>query len=385
MGWFGESTAHKQNRYQKEQNAILQQYNLENMEIQQGYNIENMERQWNYDLQAFQMENEYNSPIAQRERMHQAGLNPNWSDTAAIGQMDSGVSPAMPAGGAHGSSPVSGSDMSDMAQLAQMAMMRKQQQQIDADIDLKKAQADKTLSEKNLNEMEFTERPKNYRSERQTKQTQGWLNQSQASYYDAQKLVTDKAYQWYDANQNAQIERYISELHLNEEQANKIRAMLPYDMKESMARTANYASQTYRNYEEVKQQKYSLVLRGKEINIAAATLKEMHRHNVSLEKLQKFSSEVLAEFQKSQTRGQDIKNDIWDIERLMSRYSVKNGIAQELLNTQLQVLRTNMYLAEEQIKNTHADTENKENIVTNAIVSSLCGRVVDFGFQNGKK
>lgn len=384
MGWFGESTAHKQNRYQKEQNAILQQYNLENMEIQQGYNIENMERQWNYDLQAFQMENEYNSPIAQRERMHQAGLNPNWSDTAAIGQMDSGVSPAMPAGGAHGSSPVSGSDMSDMAQLAQMAMMRKQQQQIDADIDLKKAQADKTLSEKNLNEMEFTERPKNYRSERQTKQTQGWLNQSQASYYDAQKLVTDKAYQWYDANQNAQIERYISELHLNEEQANKIRAMLPYDMKESMARTANYASQTYRNYEEVKQQKYSLVLRGKEINIAAATLKEMHRHNVSLEKLQKFSSEVLAEFQKSQTRGQDIKNDIWDIERLMSRYSVKNGIAQELLNTQLQVLRTNMYLAEEQIKNTHADTENKENIVTNAIVSSLCGRVVDFGFQNGK-
>lgn len=384
MGWFGESTAHKQNRYQKEQNAILQQYNLENMEIQQGYNIENMERQWNYDLQAFQMENEYNSPIAQRERMHQAGLNPNWSDTAAIGQMDSGVSPAMPAGGAHGSSPVSGSDMSDMAQLAQMAMMRKQQQQIDADIDLKKAQADKTLSEKNLNEMEFTERPKNYRSERQTKQTQGWLNQSQASYYDAQKLVTDKAYEWYDANQNAQIERYISELHLNEEQANKIRAMLPYDMKESMARTANYASQTYRNYEEVKQQKYSLVLRGKEINIAAATLKEMHRHNVSLEKLQKFSSEVLAEFQKSQTRGQDIKNDIWDIERLMSRYSVKNGIAQELLNTQLQVLRTNMYLAEEQIKNTHADTENKENIVTNAILSSLCGRVVDFGFQNGK-
>lgn len=384
MGWFGESTAHKQNRYQKEQNAILQQYNLENMEIQQGYNIENMERQWNYDLQAFQMENEYNSPIAQRERMHQAGLNPNWSDTAAIGQMDSGVSPAMPAGGAHGSSPVSGSDMSDMAQLAQMAMMRKQQQQIDADIDLKKAQADKTLSEKNLNEMEFTERPKNYRTERQTKQTQGWLNQSQAGYYDAQKLVTDKAYEWYDANQNAQIERYISELHLNEEQANKIRAMLPYDMKESMARTANYASQTYRNYEEVKQQRYSLVLRGKEINIASATLKEMHRHNVSLEKLQKFSSEVLAEFQKSQTRGQDIKNDIWDVERLMSRYSVKNGIAQELLNTQLQVLRTNMYLAEEQIKNTHADTENKENIVTNAILSSLCGRVVDFGFQNGK-
>lgn len=70
---------------------------LEQMKVGQGYALEQMELQNKYNIEAFTRENEYNSPINQKSRMEQAGLNPNWSDISGnTGEMSSSVSGSSP-------------------------------------------------------------------------------------------------------------------------------------------------------------------------------------------------------------------------------------------------------------------------------------------------
>lgn len=66
---------------------------------QHEYAVDLMERQQQYNIENFNMENEYNSPLAQRERMKAAGLNPNFVDglSPVVGQLDS---PAVASGAA---------------------------------------------------------------------------------------------------------------------------------------------------------------------------------------------------------------------------------------------------------------------------------------------
>ena len=80
--------------------ADQQQYNVQNMGIQQQFAEKNMAIQNKYNVEAFNAENEYNSPIAQRLRMEQAGLNPNWDTPGqVVGQMDSATPASSPSGG----------------------------------------------------------------------------------------------------------------------------------------------------------------------------------------------------------------------------------------------------------------------------------------------
>lgn len=113
-----------------------QKYNLQNMEIQQGYNLQNMELQNQYNIEAFNRENEYNSPVAQQERLRNAGLNVNWTDAGtAIAQQDSGVSSSSPSGGMP-----SGSNAGSLGDLISIASTVKQLKNIDADTKKKKAE-----------------------------------------------------------------------------------------------------------------------------------------------------------------------------------------------------------------------------------------------------
>lgn len=64
------------------------------------YALDEMAQSFEYNKQAFDLENSYNTPLAQRERMKDAGLNPNFVDsTGAVAQMDSSVNGNAPAGG----------------------------------------------------------------------------------------------------------------------------------------------------------------------------------------------------------------------------------------------------------------------------------------------
>lgn len=259
MGLFGESTAHKQNRYQKEQNAILQQYNLQNMEVQQGYNIENMARQYGYEQalmnqqfeyqrQAFNMENAYNTPEAQRRRMLEAGLNPNWSDSSAIAQMDGAVTPSAPAGGsptggAHGSSPVSGSDAQDLLTAANVAMMYKQAEKIDSEIALNKAQENKVNSDTNLNNVEIGERPKNYSSQRD-------LNTKEGKKFDAEFEKTTKEAEQVFGRAYAEIYRDLMEGDFKRMSSHEIETLLQKKFNALQAEIDNvYGNLKYRAYE----------------------------------------------------------------------------------------------------------------------------------------
>ena len=58
---------------------------------QQQYSLELMEKAQQYNIENFNLENDYNTPLAQRERMKEAGLNPNFVDglSPVVGQMDS--------------------------------------------------------------------------------------------------------------------------------------------------------------------------------------------------------------------------------------------------------------------------------------------------------
>lgn len=75
----------------------------ESMKRQHGYDLENMAIANQYNIDAFNRENEYNKPINQRQRMEEAGLNPNWIDggMTAIASQDSGLmgSSAQPTNG----------------------------------------------------------------------------------------------------------------------------------------------------------------------------------------------------------------------------------------------------------------------------------------------
>lgn len=120
-----------------------QRYNLQNMEIQQQYTLENMALQNQYNIEAFERENEYNSPLAQMQRLRQAGINPNWtSEGTAIAQQDSGVASSSPTGAMPAGQNAGG--LSDLIQIGSVIKDLKVKQ---SEIDLNKALTKKARSD----------------------------------------------------------------------------------------------------------------------------------------------------------------------------------------------------------------------------------------------
>lgn len=80
-GIFGRSSADASNKqqykYQRLLNDQTQEYNVQNMNLQHSLNKSALN--YSYDL-----ENKYNSPLAQRQRLENAGFNPFYNEDGAI-------------------------------------------------------------------------------------------------------------------------------------------------------------------------------------------------------------------------------------------------------------------------------------------------------------
>lgn len=207
----GNSGRRDSNNYTIEQMNHQQLLNERNMKLQQGYNERNMSLQYGVDLglmkhqfdynkQAFDLENAYNTPTAQRERMAQAGLNPNWSDQSAIAQMDA-VSPvSAPSGGMpSGGSPSGGSVSSQLAGgLSDVVNLLAIGSQIDknkADANQANSNAHKLDTEANNNEFRLDSDKKWLDTERLAGTS---LQQAMQHYHENKALLDDKELEYFD-------------------------------------------------------------------------------------------------------------------------------------------------------------------------------------------
>lgn len=394
MGWFGESSAHKQWRYQKDTNEQLQNFNLENMEIEQQYNLQNMARQYwyeqqnmaqqfEYNKQAFNMENAYNTPLAQRQRMMAAGLNPNWSDSSAIGQMDSAVSPvspssSSPSGSVTGSSSPGGqTGVQDLLGVAQMAMMNKQAQKLQSDIDLNKANENKVNTETDLNRIEASERPLNYSSNRQTQQsarqlnyTQQFLNQSMTALNEVQTSIANEQLEYFEKEKESVINELMSRYNLQKAQALDLFYTQKARLDNIIADTNEKSARAYKErvegdlapkYLHVEQEKVN-VEKGK-LKLGYAQLQELHRHNVTEEQYNKFYYNSLGELNNSITYKNNVSNWIAYQEYIIYKNAKKEGIPQNMAYEVLQNLRWKTYDYMESVKSKSHQTDREDEKV----------------------
>lgn len=204
-----------QQEYNRENMARQQQYNLQNMGIQQTLAQRNMAAQFDYERQAFDYENAYNTPFAQRQRMMEAGLNPNFAgNESAIASMDGAVSPTMPSSSGVSSGSVSapgtqGMQMDFLGSLMQLIGFKNQQDNVRADTNKKNAEANET------NEM-LPYNKKQADANVQQMLTQAFKNDTEARYYS--KYI-DKQIEHLDF---ANLELW--------ERAERIRQLLPHEI-----------------------------------------------------------------------------------------------------------------------------------------------------------
>ena len=145
-GLFGKKKAYKYNSKLQEEQF---ENNKELAEMQNKWNRENAEYVYQKDLEQWNRENEYNSPAAQMQRYKEAGLNPNLiygqSNTAAS-------SPSMSTTDAAGYPMSGGSGVGDnmpsitipnfYKEYMDLKTQKMQQDSIQQNIDLQKAQMD---------------------------------------------------------------------------------------------------------------------------------------------------------------------------------------------------------------------------------------------------
>lgn len=390
MSWFGESNAHKQWRYQRDTNEQLQGFNLENMEIQQGYNLENMARQFDYNVQAFNMENEYNSPLAQRLRMSQAGLNPNWSDGSAIGQMDSGVNSSTPSGGAPGNSSMpTANPTQDMLALgeAYQGIMESRSR-----IALNEAEKHKAESEALVNKVNAENLPDNYQSTRSLQGTQNLLNRTMTDLYDAQKDAQLEANNWISREKDAIVKELMSKYHLNEQQAWDLANSFETRMKNLTAETNKFISSSFKDYQDVQYNRQYIKYLNGTLEVSRQGLAEMKRYHLDLTSVQRQANAIQSryvsaqqDYLKSQSKyidslanGQDIKNKIWDMDMALRAYSRHNHIDSRLLNAQLEALHNQGALLYEQIQTQKMTQDEIDNRILMAPFS-IFGEFSNYG------
>lgn len=138
-GMFGQNkNIDKQIAAQREENQRNREYNLNLAKMQNQWNIE----QWN-------RENTYNTPLAQRQRLAAAGMNPDLAYGEGVSANLAASSPEMTAGAP--SSPVDVSNLANKQTVGDMVRSVLQNSLVQAQTEATKAGKDKTKQEtKNL-------------------------------------------------------------------------------------------------------------------------------------------------------------------------------------------------------------------------------------------
>lgn len=143
---------------------------------QYEYSVKLMDKQQEFNKEAFNMENAYNTPLAQRERMEQAGLNPNFVDSPAIAQMESASTANGPAG------QVQPYDFSQLANMyATIQSVKRENELAKSQKDLNATAAEVNRTQADLNEANAS---KAFSDIQYQKEVATPLAQSQKKYYD---------------------------------------------------------------------------------------------------------------------------------------------------------------------------------------------------------
>ena len=124
----------KQIEAQAAENQKTREYNL---------NLAKMQNQWN--LEQWNRENEYNTPLQQRQRLAEAGLNPDLMYQNGVSGLTAASSPTMTSG-----APATPQDFSALGQkktVGQAMQEGLQMSMLGAQLELTRAQADKVKSE----------------------------------------------------------------------------------------------------------------------------------------------------------------------------------------------------------------------------------------------
>lgn len=212
------------------------------------YNKNLMAIQWDYNKQAFEMENAYNTPLNQRIRNTEAGINPNWTDSSGVSaDMSSNVNP---------SSPNDGADMINA--FSNLASTRSQMK-------LNKAQ-----------EMNLESQLKVHESEEYKNNQEGFKSTAEANYYNTkaqeQEIINSNLQRQYN-DEHLQIQQNIEQSRsykaLLDAQKDYQEAIKDPTIKEIQARIDElYAEQ---KFEEAQTETENLLRYAKQKNLSAQT------------------------------------------------------------------------------------------------------------------
>lgn len=171
---FGNKNIDKQIRAQQEENQKNRDWNLM---------LAQMQNQWSQDQ--WERENEYNTPINQRERLQEAGLNADLMyGHGGISNL-AASSPAMTSG--QGSQPVDVSVLGRKATIGDMIQQGLQTRMVEAQIKATEAQARKTAADAGISETQL-----NYED---AKQRLG-LDISQQTYDNLKQTFSNLEQDW---------------------------------------------------------------------------------------------------------------------------------------------------------------------------------------------
>lgn len=229
-----------------------------------------MDLQNQYNIDAFNRENAYNTPLNQRARMEQAGLNPNWSNgfQPVVAQQDSNVQ----------STPLSLSDIINMMTNkknsdSNIALNESQIKLNQKQEEVAESQARKTDAEAKSKEIENQNKQREYDDNHNylVQQTNNLLEQikviqAQEAYLKAQKEYQDIVNNNYVRQIEAEIDKLIAEGKLAEAKEVTERKLLPYIEREYDANIAKAYAEVYKSKQEVAQGWKALQLREVEID-----------------------------------------------------------------------------------------------------------------------